>query len=155
MKKVLFFLVMFVAFAACRSKDEPSADPRDAFVGDYSFVSEGSIDLYAGVSKVFTIPMNETGDLSIKPATESNAVWVIAESDSTKGYVSGSQLFMDPTSEDTQFGELNLHLSFTYGKATLQDNQLSWPSDVAITASYKDYNLLGNGRVDITATKKK
>ena len=153
--RIFAILLAILTFAACdRSKEEePSTDPRDIFVGDYSFVSTGSIDLYAGALKR-TVPMNEKGNLSIALGKEANTVWVIAAGDSTLAYVSDNQLLMEPTEDEATFGDLVMEMSFTYGKATLKDNQLSWTSDVDITASYKDHLFLGSGKVDIVATKK-
>lgn len=148
-------LLAILTFAACdRSKEEPSTDPRDIFVGDYSFESVGSIDLYAGLVKVVTVPMDQKGELSIVPGDKDDMVWIIASGDTALAYVSDNQLLMEPTEDEATFGDLVMEMSFTYGKATLKDNQLSWTSDVDITASYKEHILSGIGTVDIVATKK-
>ena len=156
LKSAFAILLAILTFTACeRSKEEePSTDPRDVFVGDYSFESTGNIDLYAGAVKVVTVPMDQKGELAIAPGDEDDTVWVIASGDSVLAYVHDNQLFMDPTEEETSIGELAMELSFTYSKATLKDNKLSFSSDVEITASYKDYSLFGTGKVDIVATKK-
>ncbi len=148
-------LLAILTFAACdRSKEEPSTDPRDIFVGDYSFESVGSIDLYAGLVKVVTVPMDQKGELSIVSGDKDDMVWIIASGDTALAYVSDNQLLMEPTEDEATFGDLVMEMSFTYGKATLKDNQLSWTSDVDITASYKEHILSGIGTVDIVATKK-
>lgn len=153
--KACVVLSAVLTLVACEgSKQGPSSDPRDAFIGDYTFVSDGDIDLYAGALKLFTIPLDQSGEMSIAYGNESNTVWVIAEGDSTIAYVSGNQMFMDPTTDEATFGELVMHLSFTYGKATLDGKQLSWTFDVEIAAEYKTYSLSGSGQVDIVATKK-
>ena len=61
---------------------------------------------------------------------------------------------MDPTEHDIDYGEVSLHLAFTYGKATLEDNQLTFTSEVEVSASYQSQTLSGSGTVDIVATKK-
>ena len=153
--RIFAILLAILTFAACdRSKEEPSTDPRDIFVGDYSFESVGSIDLYAGLVKVVTVPMDQKGELSIVPGDKDDMVWIIASGDTALAYVSDNQLLMEPTEDEATFGDLVMEMSFTYGKATLKDNQLSWTSDVDITASYKDHLFLGSGKVDIVATKK-
>jgi len=149
--KVFAVVMAALMLTACEGNKK---DPREAFVGDYTFTSKGNIDLYAGTLKLFTIPMDNTGELSIVLGKEENNLWVVSDGDTIQAYASGNQLFMDPTSEQTTFKELVLDLSFTYGKATLVENQLSWTSDVAITATYKGRNLVGSGKVDIVATKK-
>jgi len=156
LKGALAIMMAIVAFSACeRSKDAPSIDPRDAFVGDYAFSSTGNIDLYAGAVKVISIPMDQVGELSIVPGDKDDAVWVIASRDSALAYVKDNQLIMEPTTDKATFRELVMEMSFTYSNGTLKDSLLSLSSDVEITASYREHTLFGTGTVDIVATKKK
>ena len=135
-------------------QEEPKVDPREAFVGEYAFTSKGDIDLYAGVLKLLTIPMDQQGDMTITPGDSVNTVWVIAGEDSTKAYVSGENLFMDPTKEEMTYGEVVMELSFTYGKATLSNDTLSLATDVEISATFRERGLTGSGKVDIVAVKR-
>lgn len=159
-KGVLAVMIAVVALSACENKqqqpvEEPQVDPREAFVGDYSYVTSGDIDLSAGVLPFHTtVPLDYEGEMSITLGDEQNTLWVKAEGDSTVAYVSGNQLFFDPITKETSFGDLVMHLSFTLGKATLEGDQLSLTSDVEVSATYMDYGLSGNGKVDIVATKK-
>ena len=154
--RIFAILLAILTFAACdRSKEEePSTDPRDVFVGDYSFESVGSIDLYAGLVKVVTVPMDQKGELSIVPGDKDDMVWIIASGDTALAYVHDNQLLMEPASEEATIGELVMELSYTYSTATLKDNRISFSSEVEITASYKEHILSGIGTVDIVATKK-
>ena len=135
-------------------EEEPKVDPREAFVGEYTFTSTGNIDLYAGTLKLFTIPMDNKGEMNITLSDSTNAVWVRAENDSTIAFVSGNNLFMEPTTDETTFGELVMQLAFTYGKGTLENDTLSMDTYVAIQASYRDRSLSGNGKVGIVAVRK-
>ena len=158
-KGALAVLVAVVALSSCENKqqqpvEEPQVDPREAFVGDYTYASAGDIDLYAGAVKLYTVPFDYEGNMTITLGDEQNTLWVKAEGDSTVAYVSGNQLFFDPITKETSFGDLVMHLSFTLGKATLEGDQLSLTSDVEVSATYMDYSLLGSGKVDVVATKK-
>ena len=130
------------------------ADARTSFLGDYTFVSNGDIDLYAGSVKVVTVPLDKEGEMSIVAADKANTVWIIAENDTALAYISGSELFMEATKDTTTIGGVSMEMSFTYGRATLVENKLSWTTDVDITATYKSMSLSGKGKVDIVATKK-
>ena len=152
--KVCAILMTVLTFAACEGSKQEPTDPRNAFVGNYSFVTTGNIDLYAGSKKIVTVPLDKKGDMSITLGEVSNTVWIISSGDSALAYVSDNQLFMDPSVDEMTFGELVMHLSFTYGKATLNNETLTWNSEVEITASYKDLTLTGSGQVEIVATKK-
>ncbi len=160
LKRTSVLLLAALVMSACEgSKEGPKKDAREAFVGDYSFVSTGSIDLYAGALKVLAVPMNEEGFLSIALADEENAVWMIVEKDSSLGHVAGDGLFLEPTTARETFKKLVMDLSFTYGKATLQEDTLSFVTNVDITATYSSDtlgildNLAGKGQTTIVATK--
>lgn len=147
-------LMMILLLTACERASQPQIDPREAFVGTYSFVSTGSVDIFADGKKLSTIPMNQQGELSIELAQELGEVMVIAENDTSIGHVSANYLYIDPITVQETFGQLDLTLSFTYGKATLSNKVLSFPTNVSISAVYQDKTLSGSGQVDITAIKK-
>jgi len=157
MKNWKFFCAMLLmatlVFCGCDRGMDPTKS-RQAFVGDYTFVSTGNIDLYMGAVMVFTVPMDKEGEFSISLAEKSNAVWIVAEGDSLLASVSGNELFMEPTKEETTMAGVEMKMSFTYGKATLENNRLSWTSDVDITATYQSVSIAGKGQVDFVATKK-
>ena len=146
--------ILMAVFTLCACEGPNSQDPREAFVGDYTFTSTGQVDLYAGSFKFASVPMDEKGELSIALATKTDEVWIIAENDTTPGHVSGNNLFMDPATVEETFGEIVMTLAFTYGKATLNHDTLSFPTNVVITATYQDKSLSPNGQVDIVAIKK-
>ena len=144
-------LLAALMLSAC---ENTMKDYREPFLGDYTFVSKGSVDMYDGATKLISIPMNEMGTLSILPGDDLNHVWVVAEGDSTLARVSDNELFMDPTTDVSKFGEVVMELSFTYGTATLEGDRLSFVTDVTVKATYQSQSLYGTGEVEIVATKK-
>ena len=153
MKKLIILCLAALMIAACeRAADN---DPREVFVGDYTFVSKGNIDLYADSLKVITVPLDKKGEMSLSLADKDNELWMVAEGDSTIARLSDGRLFIDPATEQQTFKNLVLTLSYTYTPVTLENDQLSLTSDVEATATYKEtYTLSGRGQVNITATKK-
>ena len=148
-------LMTLLLLTACEKATEPQPkDPREAFIGNYSFYSSGSVDLYADTTKIGSYPMNEEGEMSIAPATEPNDVMVIAENDTSIGHIADGYLLIEPTTAVEKFGEMDMNLSFTYGKATLNNRVLTFPTNVTITATYQDMTFSGYGQVDIVAIKK-
>ena len=138
----------------CGCEKNANNNARQAFIGDYTFVTNGSIDLYLESKKVITMPVHEKGEMTIAPAQKENAVWIIADNDSALAYISGNEMFMDPVKEKTTMSGIEMEMSFSYGKATLEGDKLSWTSDMDIKATYNSATLTGNGQVDIVATKK-
>ena len=53
-------LMATLVFCGCDRGWDPTKS-REAFVGDYTFVSTGNIDLYMGAVKAFTVPMDKEG----------------------------------------------------------------------------------------------
>ena len=153
MKQFIFLFLAMLLITACERP--ANTDPREAFVGDYTFVSKGNIDLYAGGLKVITVPLDKEGEMSLSLADKDNELWMVAEGDSTIARISDGRLFIDPATEQQTFKDLVLSLSYTYTPATLDSNQLSLTTNVEATATYKEkYSLSGRGQVDVTATKK-
>ena len=58
MKKVLFYLsavCVLLSFQGCPTTDPEPVDPRDAFVGVYSYQSEGALEADLGIT-TFKLP---------------------------------------------------------------------------------------------------
>ena len=145
-------LMAVMVLVSCERND--GKDPRDAFVGDYTFVSTGSIEFEIGVPPLNTMPINETGEMSIVKADKENAVWVIADNDTSVAYVSGNQFFMEPSIQKEKFGPVEMVLEYTYSPALLKDNVLTLESYVDVTAIYDEKTVAGHGEVEVVATKK-
>ena len=80
--KTCAIFMAVLTLSACERASQPK-DARDAFVGDYTFTSTGSVDIFAGELKVYTIPMSETGELSIAKDSVPNRVMMVAGNDMT------------------------------------------------------------------------
>ena len=142
---------LVLVMSSCENNSQKN--PGDSFVGKYNYVSSGQVDLYAGALKFSSLPMDNEGELSIVPADEPNTVHVIVENDTTIGHISGEYLFMDPIEATQTFGELEMTLSFTYTKATLRNDSLTFKTNVDVKAIFKDYDLSGKGEVDVIAMR--
>jgi len=148
-------VVMTLALGFCACENNAQPNPSDSFVGKYDYVVAGQVDLYAGTLKFVSVPMDNQGELSIIPGDEANTVRVIVENDTTIGHVSGDYLFLDPTSSYEMYGQLGMNMTFTYSKATLRNDSLTFKTDVDIIATFKDYDLSGKGQVDVVAVRKR
>ena len=150
--KICAVLMAVMVFASCERND--GKDPRAAFVGDYTFVTNGSIEIDGVLPPANTLPIHEEGELSIVLADKENAIWMIADNDSSLAYVSGNQFIMEPSTDKMNVGEAVLILDYSYSPAILKDNGWTMISDAEVTATYRDKTLTGSGEVIVTATKK-
>lgn len=154
MKKFIQFCltaVVLVAFAACTSKQE--VDPRDAFIGAYTYEAKGSVDFNFGITN-YSVPLNNQGTFTISKSGDGNKVVIEGWNDPINATVSGNQLTLESNEYETTYGEIALQLSFSYGKATLADNKLTWETEVNGSAQYSSFAANGTGIVSMAATKK-
>ena len=154
MKKFIQFCltaVVLVAFAACTSKQE--VDPRDAFIGAYTYEAKGSVDFNFGITN-YSVPLNNQGTFTISKSGDGNKVVIEGWNDPINATVSGNQLTLESNEYETTYGEIALQLSFSYGKATLADNKLTWETEVNGSAQYSSFAANGTGIVSMVATKK-
>ena len=147
-------LMTILLLTACDRSKQPEIDPREAFVGNYSFTSTGSVDLYLGELKMASYPMNEQGEMSIALAQKPDEVMVIVEKDTSLAHVADNYLLIEPSTAVEKFGEVEMTFSFTYGKATINNRVLTFPTDVSISAVYQDKTVSGSGQVEVVAVKK-
>jgi hypothetical protein len=153
MKKIIQFClaaVVLVAFAACEHQQE--VDPRDAFVGTYSYDAKGSVNFDFGIT-TYSVPLNKQGTFTISKVGDGNKVVIEGWNDPINATVSGNQLTLESNTYDTMYGEIALQLSFSYGTAILVDNRLSWNTDVSGEGRYGSYTAIGTGTVSMNATK--
>jgi hypothetical protein len=85
----LFLAVAAMTFASC-SKDKDD-DPRDQFVGSYSYTMTGSIKMTAGTD-VETISLQESGNMTITKSLDANKVMITDDGETTEYLVSGNTL---------------------------------------------------------------
>jgi len=153
MKKIIqfcFAAVALVAFAACEHQQE--VDPRDAFVGTYTYDANGSVVFNFGITN-YSVPLYKQGTFTISKVGDGNKVVIEGWNNPINATVSGNQLTLESNNYDTMYGEIALQLSFSYGTATLADNRLSWNTDVSGEGRYGSYTAIGTGAVSMVATK--
>ena len=154
MKKFIQFCLaamVLVAFAACEGNQE--VDPRDAFIGAYTYEAKGSVDFNFGITS-YSVPLNEQGTFTISKSGDGNKVVIKGWNDPINATVSGNQLILESNEHATTYGEIALQLSFSHGKATLADNKLTWETAVSGTGQYSSFAANGTGIVSMVATKK-
>lgn len=150
LKKLFFAAMAVVMLAACGGKNE--VDQRDAFVGAYAYTATGSVDFQAGFYQV-NLPLNETGTFTIRKEGDGDKVVIEGYNDPINAVVSGNQLILESNTLHSSSGAIEFDLIFTYGKATLIDNQLTWNTDVSGTAQYSSITATGGGTVSMVAIK--
>ena len=150
LKKFVIAAVAVFALAACGGTNE--VDQRDAFVGAYAYTATGSVDFQAGFYQV-NLPLNETGTFTIRKEGDGDKVVIEGYNDPINAVVSGNQLSLESNTLHSASGAIEFDLTFTYGKATLIDNQLTWNTDVTGTAKYSSITATGGGTVSMVAIK--
>ena len=67
-------------FAACEKKQE--VDPRDAFIGAYTYDAKGSVDFDFGITR-YSVPLNNQGTFTISKSGDGNKVVIEGWNDPT------------------------------------------------------------------------
>lgn len=149
--KMFVALCAMSALVACGGSGQ--VDQRDQFVGAYSYKASGSLDFYAGDRKILSVPLNEEGTLTIAKSGDKDQVNIIGYNDTIRAKASGNTLILESNDYTQTKSGLTVQMHFTYGKATLTDNVLSWQSDVTGVGTYMGITANGNGSVSVVATK--
>ena len=153
-KTVIIALMAVVGLVSCETQEKEEKQ-RDTFIGEYDYETTGEADLYAGILKIMTVPLNTTGTFSIVPCAEANRLAIVKGTDSIYAVVSGNNLYIEmPTLEYTYADYGEVQLMFSDNKVTRDaDNRLHWQSDVVAIGVYGSYTATGNGNIDLVATK--
>ena len=152
MKKVLFYLLVACGlFQGCITVDPPE-DLRDAFVGVYSYQSEGSIEADLGIT-TFTLPLDGTGEFTITKVGEGDQVQLIGVNDTIYASVSGQNLILDINTIATTIQGYSMELQFANNTAILTDNILNWQTDLEAIVSVAGVSMRVGGQLTINATK--
>ena len=159
--KIMLSCVLLIGMAACskdkKEEQEAKVDPRDAFVGDYTYEATGEMilkDLPELLSRFDTIPIAQNGEATIAKEGDQNKIIMVADKDTIRAEVTGNQLRLDSNSVSYNFGELKFQMVLTNDRATLTGNQIDWESDVISDVSYKKLSFNGDGHLKIVANKK-
>lgn len=153
--KFICTIVMVAAVLCGCERGHVDPDPRVAFVGDYSYVSTGEVDLYlGGVPVGEQLPLDNEGEFTLVLGEASNEILMIEENDTTVAVVSNNTIYLEPLTQIESMGEVDMEITYDYGEATLINNQLDWQGEVSVKATYKGAVLSGSGPMEIVATKK-
>ena len=152
MKKVLFYLLVACGlFQGCITVDPP-VDLRDAFVGVYSYQSEGSLEVDLGIT-TFTLPLDGTGEFTITKVGEGDQVQLIGVNDTINASVSGNNLILETNTIATTIQGYSMELQFANNTATLTDNILNWQTDLEAIVSVAGMSIRVGGQLTMNATK--
>jgi hypothetical protein len=155
MKKVLFYLsavCVLLSFQGCPTTPPEPVDPRDAFVGVYSYQSEGALEADLGIT-TFKLPLDGTGEFTITKIGEGDQVQLIGVNDTINASVSGQNLILDINTIATTVKGYNMQLQFANNTATLTDNILiNWQTDLEAIVSVSGMNILVAGQLTMNAT---
>lgn len=154
MKNWKFICTIVMVAAVLCGCERGQVDPRVAFVGDYSYVLTGEIELYMDSVPVGEMPLDHEGEFTFVLGEASNEILMIEKNDTTAGVVSNNTIYLEPVTQIESMGEVDMEVIYDYGEATLVNNQLDWQVDVSIKATYKGAVLSGSGPIEIVATKK-
>ncbi|MCQ2329339.1 MAG: hypothetical protein MJZ93_02135 [Paludibacteraceae bacterium] len=188
MKKTLLFVMTIMVIAAtivsCKDKKGPEpqqSDVRDAFVGEYTLVLNGTISATTGNSSIDAIlpealPINNFEDVLVISKDESSANKVnitgLRGLYNCSASVSGNELFLESSVNKTEFdlGETSgveqlkgitipINYTLVHKSAKLTDNVLEWHTDGTGSGSFElpivgSLTISGSASIDNTATKR-
>ena len=145
---------MLIAFVSCDNKPEQEIDMRDKYVGTYSYSTKGSVDVLYGAIKILTVSLDEEGELKISKVGDKDQVIVTGYKDTIQATVSGDKLMLEPFVIDMKNETYSAQVTFGDVQATLNDNVLTWNTEVDVELKYGSYTASGSGPLSMTATKK-
>ena len=154
MKNWKFICTIVMVAAVLCGCERGQVDPRVAFVGDYSYVSTGEIDIYMGAVPAGKLPLDNEGEFTMVLGEASNEILMIEENDTTVAVVSNNTIYLEPVTVIESMAGVDMEITYDYGEATLINNQLDWQVEVSIKATYQGAVLSGSGPIEIVATKK-
>ena len=132
--------VIVTLICACTEK----VDQRDAYVGVYDFEATGNLDFYYMGVSVMSMPLDEKGTFSISKIGDKNKIAIVGYNDTIYATVSGNQLTLETTTYSFHDGGVDMEVTFTYDKAKLDKNRLTWHTDVYAVANYNGMNAKGD-----------
>ncbi len=157
MKKIAnLLLVAFMVFAvvSCDKKDK-DVDPRDEFVGTYSFTQTGSASLSSNGKIIGTIPMDGAGNLTCSKVGTGNQVRltgdIVADVD---GVVSGNTLVLSPSTLTGSSSGYSIQYTINYQPATKNGNTVTCLADITGTAQGNSTSAIISGKITLVALKK-
>ena len=154
---------LLIGVAACskdtKEEQEAKVDPRDAFVGEYTYDMTGKATIHnLPIIDTLSIPLDNKGEAKIAKEGDQNKIIIVADKDTIRAEVTGNQLRLDSTSVSYNADFMGKRISFrmmlSNDKATLEGKQINWEADILAVGSYETISLNGDGHVKIVADKK-
>ena len=150
---------LLISVAACskdtKEEQEAKVDPRDAFVGEYTYDMTGKATIHnLPLLDTLSIPLDNKGEAKIAKEGNQNKIIIVADKDTIRAEVTGNQLRLDSTSVSYNYGKAKLKMMLSNDKATLEGKQINWEADILAVGSYETISLNGDGHVKIVADKK-
>ena len=133
--KILLSGVLLIGLAACskdKKEEQAKVDPRDAFVGDYTYEA--------------------TGEMVVLDLPE--ILSFLRDKDTIRAEVTGNQLRLDSNSVTYTYNKFKLQMMLSNDRATLEGKQINWESDILAEGSYNERTVNGDGHLKIVANKK-
>lgn len=155
MKNWKFICTIVMVAAVLCGCERGQVDPRVAFVGDYSYVSTGEIDIYMDrVVPAGKLPLDNEGEFTMVLGEASNEILMIEGNDTTVAVVSNNTIYLEPVTVIESMAGIDMEITYDYEEATLINNQIDWQVEVSVKATYLGVVLSGSGPIEIVATKK-
>lgn len=100
MKKYLILFLFPLFFLSCEKEE---VDPRDQYVGEWTYDTTGSLTMYYSGSAIGTVPAIDSGELTIKKSGENDL-----DIDGEIATLSGSRLIFEPKSYTQSQGQTTI-----------------------------------------------
>lgn len=159
MKKASLYLLMLaifsmVAVSCSKSEDEtPATDSRDAWVGNYTEVINGTITINIP-GQPMTLPFSDTGAFRIEKGPATNRIIrVDGDTLQTGGTINGNQVTFDAVTETVVESGMTMTMTAT-ASGTLNGTVINYTSNLNGTASMAGLTIPVTGSMTGVATKK-
>ena len=150
--------IMFV-FAGCDKKSS-DVDLRDAFVGTYSYVTDGEMTFSTFIPGANPkLPLQSEGTIKIEKLSKQDSVLISGafgnRIDPFKAVVKGNQLEFVEDSYVAKGQTFEALMTISNKTATLAKDTLTWADDhVVCDGTMMSVEISGEGNVTMTAIKK-
>ena len=150
--------IMFV-FAGCHKKSS-DVDSRDAFVGTYSYVTDGEMEFSSFVPGLNPVlPLKSEGIIKIEKLSKQDSVLISGafgnRVDPFKAVVKGNQLEFVEDSYVAKGQTFEALMTISNNTATLAKDTLTWVDDhVVCDGDMMSVEISGEGHVTMKAAKK-
>lgn len=155
---VVIFLPGMVSCSSDEPEEKSPENSRDAFVGEYDYISTGNLDIFVAGVKIYSLPLDREGSFEIVKEEEDNKVAIVGaiygEKDSIHAIVTGNQLTLENNSVSYSNELASLQMALSYPPVTLTDGKMVCDANMIGIGTFQSYSITGNGHVKIEATKK-